>query len=634
METKGDIEDGVRAAGRELYAALRGIPPAFDTRQWMGRLMDRTMEREDFKISLFRFVDVLPSLKTDELVVRLAREYFRDEPGTPSLVRRGLGLFPEHGVAARIAGPLVRRSVASLARRFIAGSEPRELVRALKALSADGAGFTIDLLGEAVVSDKEAGTYAERYLALLDLVHENFPDGAEVSLKVSSFYSQLDPVDWNGSLAGAAAGLRPVLRKAKDLGVGVTLDMEHFHDKNLTIAIFKSLLEEEEFSEKPRLSLALQAYLKDAEGDLKELIGWARERRRTIGVRLVKGAYWDYEVVWNRQRGWPVPVFLQKQETDGNFELLTRMLLENIDVIRPAIATHNLRSLAYAVAAARALGTGREAFEFQMLYGMAEPFRKAVGEQGFPVRVYTPAGELIPGMAYLVRRLLENTSNTSFLRKAFGKGASFEEIIRRAEVPAQKALEEPGGLDGFRNEPLLDFSVETNRKNLAEAISTIKRGMNGTYPLIINGKSVRTSRETASRNPARPGEVVGYVSSASQQECDDAIAEALRASSAWRKTRPAERAEYLFKAAEIMRSRRPQLAALEILEVGKTWKDADGDVAEAIDYLGYYGREMIRLGRPVKAGTTRAKRTSIAMCRKASPRSSLPGTSPSLSPRA
>ena len=602
MDIKDDLENTVRSVERELYAAVRGVPRAFDTRRWMGRLMGWAIRNEYFRTSLFRFIDVLPSLRTDELVVRLVREYFRDDPGTPAFVRRGLGFVQEKGVSSRLAGPMIRKSVASIARQFIAGSDHREIIKALETLRGSGAQFTIDLLGEVVVSDREAEAYAERYLKLLDLLQDKFPRAADISLKVSSFYSQLDPVDWDGSIMRSTEILRPVLRKAKDLDSAITVDMEDYHYKGLTIAIFKSLLDEEEFRELPRMGIALQAYLKDTEQDLRELVPWVRARGRRITIRLVKGAYWDYEVVLNRQRDWPVPVFLNKQETDKNFELLTRLLFENSDLVRPAIASHNVGSIAYAMAVADSLGVKRENYEFQMLYGMAEPVRKAVQEKGFLVRVYTPVGDLIPGMAYLVRRLLENTSNTSFLRRSFGEGTNFHEMNNEPAPPDRVTTEEQGSVKGFRNEPLLDFSLAGNREDMKAAVRMAQRGMSGVYPLIIGGKGVRNAQETASRNPARPSEVVGYVSSASTKDCDAAIAEALRAKDPWRKTRPAQRAQYLFKAAEEMRKRRLQLAALEVAEVGKTWKDADGDVAEAIDYLEYYGREMVRLGKPEKLG--------------------------------
>ena len=222
-------------------------------------------------------------------------------------------------------------------------------------------------------------------------------------------------------------------------------------------------------------------------------------------------------------------------------------------------------------------------------------------ERGFNVRVYAPVGELIPGMAYLVRRLLENTSNESFLRKFFGEKSPFEELLK-APQEGRVSPEENIVDVRFKNEAPLDFSLARNRKQMAEALRTIKNRLNATYPLLIGDLEVRTDREIISQNPARPLEIVGRVSSASKQEADAAIAEALAVRERWRKTAPGKRADYLFRAAEEMRKKRIELAALEVLEVGKTWKDADGDVCEAVDYLEYYGREMVRLGRPGTPG--------------------------------
>ncbi len=628
-------EEKIRSIGRELHAAVSGTPPAFDTRQWMGRIMNWAMQNEDFKIRLFRFIDVLPSLKTDDLVVRLLHEYFSGETEVPAIVSGGIGMLPDTGFASRMAGRTIRNSVESMARQFIAGKDADDAVRSLKALTTDGTGFSIDILGEVVVSEKEAGEYTEKYLSLLDVLRERSPTEArpDVSVKVSSFYSQLDPVDWEGSIERTREGLRPVLKKARELGISITFDMEHYHYKGLTIAVFKSIFEDGEFADLPSLGLALQAYLKDTEQDLRELIQWARKRKKKINIRLVKGAYWDYEFAISRQKGWPAPVFLTKEETDHNFERLTRLLFENIDVVRPAVATHNLRSISHAIAAADVMKVRADAFEFQMLYGMAEPLRKAVRGRGFDIRIYTPVGELIPGMAYLVRRLLENTSNESFLRKSFGaedvfrgtdqstlpnpshkgRGYTFiparrgqrlapsprkEEGASRSPSPSGRGWRGGPGREHFTNEPLLDFSIEKNRKSMADALDAARKMKDRKYPLMIGSREVRTDQEILSRNPARPESVIGRVSSASRVEADAAIAEALKVREAWRKTGPGKRADYLFRAAKEMRKSRVELAALEVLEVGKTWKDADGDVCEAVDYLEYYGREMLRLGAP------------------------------------
>ncbi len=598
MEQPGDLEQRIRSVGRRLHGALSGVPPVFDTRRWLGRLMAHAMGNEDFKVRLFRFIDVLPSLGTDVLVVRLLREYF-GEAEAPKLIRRGVGVLGERGGLPRIAGPLVRRGVAALAGQFIAGNDPRTILASLDSLQRDGSLFSVDLLGEVVVSEREAKEHAERYGALVGLLAERFSGQPrpDVSIKVSSFNSQLDPVDWEGSIARTREALRPLLRRAKQLGISVTFDMEHHAVKDLIIAIFESVLDDNEFRDGPDLGIALQAYLRKGADDAAAVIRRARERKRRIAVRLVKGAYWDYEVVVNRRLGWPVPVFLDKEETDANFEGMTRLLLENSDIVRPAIATHNLRSLSHAVAAAEALGVAKGDFEFQMLYGMAEPLRKALREQGFPLRVYVPVGEPVPGMAYLVRRLLENTSNASFLRRSFGSRESFDDLIRPPVVrtPVPSAAEPPGG--AFRNEPALDFSIAGNRAGMQDAIRSVRAGMGGAVPLLIGGTSARRDREFLSRNPARPGEAVARVSSASREDADAAVEGAVKAFGEWRKTGAEERAGVLFRAAAEMRKQRLELAAIEVIEVGKTWRDADADVAEAIDYLEYYGREMVRLGR-------------------------------------
>jgi RHH-type proline utilization regulon transcriptional repressor/proline dehydrogenase/delta 1-pyrroline-5-carboxylate dehydrogenase len=597
MDRDVDLEAKTRESGRELYAAMQGAPPVFDTSRWLGSIMDRAMGNVDFKLRLFRFIDVLPSLKTDEQIVRLLREYFSGETEIPTIISSGIGMLSMTGLVPHLAGPLIRKSVESIARQFIAGKDAEGARKALDDIRQDGTDFSIDLLGEVVASETEARAYAGRYHALLDMLHTRFPEGArpDVSIKISSFYSQLDPLDWEGSIEQTKEGLRPLLRKARTLGISITFDMEHFYYKGLIIAIFKSLLDEEEFREFPSAGIALQAYLRDTATDVPELIDWARARGRKIAIRLVKGAYWDYEVVVNRQKGWPVPVFLSKEETDNSFERLTRLLFEHIDVVRPAVASHNLRSISHAIACAGALHVPKEAFEFQMLYGMAEPLRKAVRGRGFNVRVYAPVGELIPGMAYLVRRLLENTSNESFLRKSFGEKSSFEELIKapRARVPLSG---EGGVVAQFRNEPLLDFSMDRNRTAMSQALRTIKERSERKSPLYVGEREVTTGGDITSRNPARPAEILGRVSYASKKEADAAIEEALKAAKTWRATPPDKRAGYLFKAAQEMRNKRVELAALEVLEVGKTWKDADGDVCEAIDYLEYYGREMLRLG--------------------------------------
>jgi RHH-type proline utilization regulon transcriptional repressor/proline dehydrogenase/delta 1-pyrroline-5-carboxylate dehydrogenase len=374
---------------------------------------------------------------------------------------------------------------------------------------------------------------------------------------------------------------------------------------------------EDEFRDWPDVGIAVQAYLRDCGNDLKDLADWARRRGTPVWVRLVKGAYWDFESVVAAQNDWPLPVWAEKPETDANFEAQTAFLIENHDVLRPAIASHNIRSIAYALALAEARGLPARGYEFQMLYGMADPIKAALVEMGHRVRVYTPYGQLLPGMAYLVRRLLENTSNESFLRAGFLENLPEEQLLMNPLEILRRKRTRPGSngdairsaglpasagrardLDRFRNEPLTNFSKESAGAEMRAALDRVKGELGEFSPLVIAGKRIETGRWIESLNPAQTSQVVGRAAAARVEDANAAVAAAKAAFPAWRDTPPRDRAELMFCTADVLRRRRFELAAWEVFETGKQWREADADVAEAIDFLEYYGREMIRLAAP------------------------------------
>lgn len=612
-----DIEEKTLQIGEEIFEAIKGdVPAFFNVRKWKGRVMDWAMKDEQFKIELFRFIDALPALKHDREIPALLSEYFFAQPGIlPHWLKRWV---PEDRVLGSGAGLFVKKNVKALAKQFIAGRDPKDALHRIEGLRREGRTFTIDLLGEAVLSQSEADIYSGRYIDLIDTLSERAgtwtgapfdsnQDGpipkADVSLKVSSFYPRLDPMAWDSSVEAVISALSPVIECAIKGNVSLTFDMEHYRFKAITLEIFKRVLER--FPKIDFAGIAIQTYLKDTEKDLVSLISWARERDRKIAVRLVKGAYWDYEKVINRQAGWPVPVFLSKAATDANFEKMTSLLIENSDLIRPAIASHNIRSIAHAMATAEERGLPKEALEFQALYGMAEPIKKAVAERGFRVREYLPVGEFLPGMAYFVRRLLENTSNESFLRQSFAEKLDFKTLMARPEPQApEEALKEESKEKGFANTPLTDFSIEENRRLFSEAMTSVKERIatSEKIPLIIGGKAILTDRQIVSINPSKPDEGIGRASSASVDDVEKAVIAAEKSFASWSQTPAEERAEYLFKAATWMEGKRHELAALQILEVGKNWREAEADVAEAIDFLKYYGETVIDICRPEKLG--------------------------------
>jgi RHH-type proline utilization regulon transcriptional repressor/proline dehydrogenase/delta 1-pyrroline-5-carboxylate dehydrogenase len=621
------VEQETRKIGREIFARLQWASPSIFSRHgWDARMLEWCVRDEQLKVGLFRFIDVLPTLTTSGQVIHHLREYLvPHEKLLPAALRWSLRLASPGSPASPALAFAVRRNALRLARRFIAGETPEEAVEGIQRLRDQHMAFTLDILGEATVSEHEAEAHQHRCLELLDALaqharqwkpinrldrdHRGELPCVNVSLKLSSLYSQFDPLDQEGSVEAVKARLRSIIRRAQEVGAFITVDMEQYEWKDLTLRIFKELFTEEEFRTFEDVGIVLQAYLKDTERDLHDLLTWIRQRRAAIGLRLVKGAYWDYEVVVAQQKGWPIPVFTEKWETDANFEKLTPLILEHHDLIRPAIGSHNIRSIAHALAWARCLRTPENALEFQMLYGMGNPIKEALTGMGQRVRVYTPFGELIPGMGYLVRRLLENTSNESFLKLSFAEHRSPEELLQRPEPHAPESgraetpLVQPTvELAPFCNEPETDFAKEESRKEILEALSSVRDQFGRFYPLVIGGEEVRTARALASLNPSCPEEIVGRTSLADPEAAERALVSAKRAFPGWASTSPPARAELLFQAATLMRKRRVELAAWEVYEAGKTGSEADADVAEAIDYLEYYGREMIRLGEVRRLG--------------------------------
>jgi RHH-type proline utilization regulon transcriptional repressor/proline dehydrogenase/delta 1-pyrroline-5-carboxylate dehydrogenase len=625
------LEDRVRAFGREIFARLdRGGPMPF-TQAWLNdQLMAVSMGNEALKVQLFRFVDTLPYLHDPRELSKHLREYLSEaKADLPWWVRHGIRFIPRRGPLARLLAATARANSHAMAKKFIAGSNVPEAIEAVRRLRAEGQTFTVDLLGEATVTEPEADHVQKQYLDLIaGLTHavNAWPEVPEidrddrgpiprvnVSVKLSALFSQFDPIDPEGTKRAVLNRLRPILFAAKRTGAFVNFDMEQYSFKDVTLKIFRDVLTEPEFRDWPHVGIAMQAYLTDTENDLHQLLDWVKADRRTpIWIRLVKGAYWDYETVIAAQQDWPVPVFTQKWQSDASFERCSRLLLANADWMTPAFASHNVRSMAHAMAVAEELQVPPRRYEFQMLYGMADPLKASVTSLGHRVRIYTPYGELLPGMAYLVRRLLENTSNDSFLRASFADGVPEEVLLMNPEVRGQKSevrsqqsevWEESEGakahgrtsVGSFRNEPLADFAKEENRAAMRKALAAVRAQFGREYPVVIDNVPVPTTLAITSVNPSHATEIVGRCGAATPDLAKKAVASSLKAFDSWRDRPTAERAAFLRKIAAGFRRRRFELAAWIVLEVGKPWREADADVAEAIDFCEYYALEGERL---------------------------------------
>ncbi len=614
-----ELERLTRVYGQEIFARV-GRQGAFPLSPlwWDERMMEWTMQDEAVKVQLFRFIDALPQLRSSESVARHLREYFEEAKASlPGYVNLGVKLLPRSGFLANLLASQARSNAQRLAKKFIAGSNVEEALQAVANLRRKKQTFTVDLLGEATITEKEAAKSQQDYFDLLEglshhvnswapveLIDQDFRGPlprVNVSIKLSSLFSQFDPMDPAGTSAVVMERLRPVLRMARRKRAFVNIDMEQHAFKDLTLAIFQQILSEDEFSNWAHVGIAIQAYLKSCEQDLAQLLAWAKQRGTPVWVRLIKGAYWDYETVVAAQEDWPLPVFAEKWATDANYERMTLFLLHNQEWLRPAFGSHNIRSLAHAMAAAQLLGLPSSAYEIQMLYGMADPVKDALVGLGQRVRIYTPYGQLLPGMAYLVRRLLENTANTSFLRAGFTDHVPEEKLLMNpstghAPAPSTNGTHRTTSL--FQNEPLTDFSREEARAAMQAALAEVRKQLGRTYPLVIDNKPITTTEHLESINPSHLRESVGKCGKATREHALQAIDAAVKALPAWRDTDPVARAAYLDKAADIVRKRRFELAAWQVFECAKNWREADADVAEAIDFLAYYAAEMRRLAKP------------------------------------
>ncbi|GJQ29350.1 MAG: bifunctional protein PutA [Phycisphaerae bacterium] len=602
------LEPRIFEIGSDLLARARAHKSGLlSAKFYSDALMEWSMKDPNFKVQLFRFVDCFPMLRTPEDIYDHLDDYLA-QPGvtTPAVIDAAMKAGK---LAKGLAASQISKQITGMASKFIAGTDAASALPGLKQMWDDGVGFSVDLLGEVCVSDEEADAYQAKYLDLirnlpaavaawqpnprLESDHLGAIPRTNVSIKVSALTARFDPIDPEGSIRDAMKRIVPILETARDRGVFVNFDMEHYALKDLTIDLFMRCVETVDF----QAGLAMQAYLRSGPDDARRVCEWAKAKGKAVTVRLVKGAYWDAEIIKSELHGWPIPVWSEKWQTDACYE---RMLAIYLDAcprgrgepgVKLALGSHNARSIAAALAMLDQRSLPRAAIELQMLHGMADQLKFAASDMGLRVREYVPVGEMIPGMAYLVRRLLENTSNESWLKAGFLDNADVGQLLRapgprHGAAPtvaslSPEALPErhnlsPGipGMENSRpffNEPLRDFADARQRDAFAAAVAK------ATVPKIIND-----------RTPDHAREMVG---------------KAAAAFPLWRDLEPRVRAAVLMGAAARMRAERDGLSGVMVKEAGKTWREADADICEAIDFCEFYARcavplfERQRLGR-------------------------------------
>ena len=620
-----NLDRQVLELGERLQAEIAGRKPGvFNAAYWEGRLMEWAMRDPAFKIDLLRFVDALPVLQRTDQVASHVREYLlkdgRDVPAALSVALKAAS----GGITAGIATRTMRANVAAMAGKFILGTEAAKAIPQLRALWKEGMAFTVDLLGEATTSDAEGEVYQKRYLDLIgrlppevaawpadDLLERNHlgpVPRANISVKVSAMDPYLDPVDPAGSVDRLERRVLPLFLEARANGACINLDLEQWSIHHITLDLFERLVMRPELRDWPHAGIVVQTYLKESERDVERLIEIATRRGAPIHVRLVKGAYWDYEVTRAAQCGLPCPVFTEKAATDAQYERLSVRVLENAQHLQPAFASHNLRSLAYAMVVAEQMGLPASAVEIQMLCGMAEPERRSLRAMGRRVRLYAPVGQLLPGMGYLVRRLLENTANEGFLRLSHHENVDIHVLMQRPQpqepvstrldpIPPPKDLAEP-----FRNCSLAHFEDPAVAKAFGQAVADVRAALPLSVPVVVAGRPRTDGAKMTRECPSDTSIRVAEITVADAAEVDAAVETAYEAWPEWRDLPIESRARLLDRLADRLTADRLELAALQCWEVGKPWREADADVAEAIDFCRYYARQALVELAPRKQG--------------------------------
>ncbi|EQC48060.1 bifunctional proline dehydrogenase/L-glutamate gamma-semialdehyde dehydrogenase [Bacteriovorax sp. Seq25_V] len=579
------------------------------------------------RIHLLKFIAILPSLDYDKsgvevkkiLLESLERLLVDSRKARTNNLKGEMAALPLFWYSlfftayfvAKIfpAAPLamlIRFSVRFMAKRFIAGETIELAEKNFAQLFATGRDVTLDQLGELVVSEKEADHYMKEVIKLVEgfSLHINRGEKngagilkAHVSIKVSALCSDFKPEAFDYTYALVAPRLKEILLKAKLNEVFINIDAEHYHYRDIVFKIYrKVLLETEDLRSFAHTGIVVQAYLRDAVFHLREVIALAKERGITMPVRLVKGAYWDAETVEATAHGHNAPEFLNKEETDIHFRQMVNEIFKAYPHLQICLASHNFSDHAFAFALREAKYPNLPAIEHQCLHMTYEALSTAMAKMGWAVRNYVPIGSLIVGMAYLVRRIMENSSQVGVLTimRSHKKKVSllspltiFKTNLDNNALAFDQTIT---NLDGaFFNTPPLRTYLDEERASIEEVLNDDSfLGTTFENAFSCGGDEISIF------SPSEENKVVGKIHFATVEDTERALKVSDEAfyDGAWSNLDFSLKCTVMTKAALLMTIRRNELSRLIMHESGKALSEALADVDEAIDFINFYIRDQ------------------------------------------
>ena len=503
--------------------------------------------------------------------------------------------------------PLIRKGVdyamRLLGKQFVTGQTIEEALQNGKEREKMGYRYSFDMLGEAAYTQADADRYYNDYVQAIhaigkDAAGQGVYEGNGISVKLSAIHPRYSRAQHGRVMGELLPRLKELYLLGKKYNIGINIDAEEANRLELSLDLMEALVSDPDLAGYNGIGFVVQAYQKRCPFVIDYLIDLARRNNQKLMIRLVKGAYWDSEIKWAQVDGLNgYPVYTRKVHTDISYLACARKLLSAQDAVFPQFATHN----AYTLAAIYQMGKGKD-FEHQCLHGMGETlYDQVVGPQnlGRRVRIYAPVGTHETLLAYLVRRLLENGANSSFVSQIVDEKISIDQLIRSpfdtiAEqgIHLHAALPLPRDLygKGRLNSQGFDLSNENVLQQLQKELNRAAAQQFQTAS-VVNGKSRPVGAGQQVRNPANHSDIVGSVSFADAALAQEAVAASVAAQAEWNGTPAAERAACLRRFADLLERHAPALMMLAVREAGKTLNNAIAEVREAVDFCRYYADE-------------------------------------------